>query len=200
MSWCRQSRTDEHRVAKPARGTVTPIGRARDGARDVAMLVVFVRASRARDCALALERAGFSDVAGPFVGASEVPGQRSGFTTAPALLALSKARERHAFGNVVIDVTARDVVRAGARVKLTPSELELLVALARAGGQVVDASTLQRLVCGAPHENGDTHVLRMHIVQLRRKLEDDRKRPRHLLTVWGRGYRLAEVRMVDEAG
>ena len=77
---------------------------------------------------------------------------------------------------------------AGEPVHLTPTEWRLLEILLRSPGQLVPASRLLTEVWGAGNEQ-HSHYLRFHMAGLRRKLEDDPPRPRHLLTEPGMGYR-----------
>jgi two-component system, OmpR family, KDP operon response regulator KdpE len=81
-------------------------------------------------------------------------------------------------------VTATD----GADIKLTPTEWHLLEVLARNPGRVVDHAKLLTEVWG-PAFQEQTNYLRVYMATLRRKLEPDAARPRHLLTESGRGYR-----------
>jgi two-component system KDP operon response regulator KdpE len=96
-------------------------------------------------------------------------------------------------GQCDIDLTARTVTRrrpgeAGAAVHLTRTEWRLVEILLRSPGQLIPAARLLADVWGAGHER-HTHYLRFHMAGLRRKLEDDPPRPRHLLTEPGMGYR-----------
>jgi two-component system KDP operon response regulator KdpE len=88
-----------------------------------------------------------------------------------------------------VDLHRRLVVRDGEPVRLTPTEWHLLEVLARAPGRVVPQQLLLGELRG-PHLAGDGHYLRVYVAQLRRKLEPDPARPRHLLTEPGVGYRL----------
>ncbi|WP_298805740.1 response regulator [uncultured Pseudokineococcus sp.] len=88
-----------------------------------------------------------------------------------------------------VDLARRLVLRDGAPVRLTPTEWHLLELLARAPGRVVPQQLLLAELRG-PHLRGDGHYLRVYVAQLRRKLERDPSRPRHLLTEPGVGYRL----------
>ena len=94
------------------------------------------------------------------------------------------------FADVRLDAAAHTVTRGGAAVALRPKEYDLLVALlARAGG-VATRDALLREVWG--YERGVTsRTVDTHMAELRRKLEPDPARPRHLLTVRKTGYRLA---------
>ena len=71
---------------------------------------------------------------------------------------------------------------------LTPTEWRLLEILLNAPGQLVSSDRLLGEVWGPGFERS-THYLRFHVAGLRRKLEDDPHRPRHLLTEPGMGYR-----------
>jgi two-component system, OmpR family, KDP operon response regulator KdpE len=96
-------------------------------------------------------------------------------------------------GRSRIDLAARTVTRPDPGlepepVHLTRTEWRLLEILLRSPGQLIPASRLLAEVWGAGHER-HTHYLRFHMAGLRRKLEDDPPRPRHLLTEPGMGYR-----------
>jgi two-component system, OmpR family, KDP operon response regulator KdpE len=93
-------------------------------------------------------------------------------------------------GELVIDLEARRVLREGMEVKLTPTEYRLLAALARHPGRVLTQRTLLTEVWG-PGYVERPHYLRIFMANLRRKLERDPARPRHLLTETGVGYRFA---------
>jgi two-component system, OmpR family, KDP operon response regulator KdpE len=73
-------------------------------------------------------------------------------------------------------------------VHLTPTEWRLLEVLLRSPGQLVASGRLLAQVWGPGFEH-NAHYLRFHMARLRRKLEDDPPRPRHLLTEPGMGYR-----------
>jgi two-component system, OmpR family, KDP operon response regulator KdpE len=108
------------------------------------------------------------------------------------------SRQLFTIGHCTVDLTARTVVRHGVDggidgsepepVRLTRTEWRLLEALLRSPGQLVLASRLLAELWGPGAENS-THYLRFHMARLRRKLEDDPPRPRHLLTEPGMGYR-----------
>jgi len=94
------------------------------------------------------------------------------------------------FGAVEIDRAARTVTRLGEPVTLAPREFDLLVALYDRGGAVASRQELLREVWG--HRGVVlTRTVDIHVAELRRKLEDDPAAPRHILTVWKRGYRLS---------
>jgi two-component system KDP operon response regulator KdpE len=72
--------------------------------------------------------------------------------------------------------------------RLTPLEWAILEPLLRRPGQLVGTTELAASVWGGGFQQRGNCV-RFHLVQLRRKLEDDPARPRHLLTEHGMGYR-----------
>ena len=74
---------------------------------------------------------------------------------------------------------------------LTPTEWRMLEFLARNPGLLVTRQTLLTEIWGSEHVT-DTGYLRLYMSQLRKKLEADPARPRHLLTESGMGYRLID--------
>ncbi|MCA1188879.1 MULTISPECIES: response regulator [unclassified Saccharopolyspora] len=87
-----------------------------------------------------------------------------------------------------VDLAAKKVLRAGAEVHLTPTEWGMLEVLVRNRGKLVAQRRLLQEVWGPAYAD-EFHYLRVYIAQLRRKLEDDPSRPRHLITEAGMGYR-----------
>ena len=92
------------------------------------------------------------------------------------------------FGPVMVDLTRRIVERGGEPVHLTPIEYRLLTHLASQPDRVVTHQQLLKSVWGPGHAE-DTHYVRVHMANLRKKVEDDPSMPRHLLTEAGIGYR-----------
>lgn len=91
-------------------------------------------------------------------------------------------------GDVTIDFVAHKVQRAGQDVHLTKTEWGVLELLVRNRGRLVSQRQLLRDVWGPAYEN-ESHYLRVYLAQLRRKLESEPSRPRHLITEPGMGYR-----------
>jgi len=91
--------------------------------------------------------------------------------------------------DVVIDLGRRSVLKAGTEVRLSPTEYSVLSHLARHAGAVVDHRTLLREVWGPSHVH-ERNYLWTFIQRLRQKLEDDPRRPRVIVSVGSRGYRL----------
>ncbi|WP_112263147.1 response regulator [Lentzea terrae] len=88
-----------------------------------------------------------------------------------------------------VDLAVKRVHRDDREVHLTPTEWGLLEILARNPGRLVSQKQLLTEVWG-PTYVGETQYLRVYLAQLRRKLEVDPSRPRHLVTEPGMGYRL----------
>jgi two-component system KDP operon response regulator KdpE len=93
------------------------------------------------------------------------------------------------FGEITVDLARRQVTRDGIVVHLTPIEYRLLSLLIANAGRVITHRQLLREVWGPSHAE-DTHYLRVYMTGLRRKLEKDPARPRHIRTESGVGYRL----------
>ena len=87
-----------------------------------------------------------------------------------------------------IDLAAKKVRRDGHEVHLTKTEWGVLELLVRNRGRLVAQKQLLHDVWGPSYET-ESHYLRVYLAQLRRKLEPEPARPRHLLTEPGMGYR-----------
>ena len=96
-------------------------------------------------------------------------------------------------GDLRIDLPDKRVLRAGTEVRLTPTEWGLLAALVTRPGRLVPQRQLLHEVWGPAYEK-ETNYLRVHMANLRRKLEADPSRPLHLLTEPGMGYRFVPDR------
>lgn len=95
---------------------------------------------------------------------------------------------RIAFGNISIDLARRVVERDGQALHLTPIEYRLLTYLAGQANRVVTHRQLLTVVWGPGHSE-DSHYVRVHMANLRKKIEADPSLPRHLITESGIGYR-----------
>ncbi|GGQ46789.1 two-component system KDP operon response regulator KdpE [Actinomadura coerulea] len=87
-----------------------------------------------------------------------------------------------------IDLGAKRVTRAGQEIRLTPTEWNILEVLVRNTGALVGQRQLLQEVWGPAYDK-ETNYLRVYLAHLRRKLEPDPSRPRHLITEPGMGYR-----------
>jgi two-component system, OmpR family, KDP operon response regulator KdpE len=93
-------------------------------------------------------------------------------------------------GDLRIDLARRHVMRGDEDVHLTPTEYELLAALATQSGRVLTHSWLLQRIWGPGYEE-NVQNLHVFISQLRRKIEPAPARPRYILTEPGIGYRFA---------
>lgn len=108
---------------------------------------------------------------------------------APATRArLPGDENRMRFGRIDVDLSAQIVYREGQRVDLSPKAYELMVALFNRQGGVARREELLRDVWGHRHAIS-TRTVDAHILEVRRKLEDDPQEPKHFLTVRKAGYR-----------
>jgi len=94
-------------------------------------------------------------------------------------------------GDLVVDLGKREVTREGTRIALTPTEYDLLRVLAQNLGKVLTHTQLLRQVWGAAYEE-ESHLLRVNISNLRRKIEPNPDQPQFVLTEPGVGYRMQD--------
>ena len=96
------------------------------------------------------------------------------------------------FGNITVDLSRRTVERRSGQgseiLHLTPIEYKLLTHLASQPDRVITHAQLLKAVWGPGHTE-DTHYVRVHMANLRKKVEDNASMPRHLRTEAGVGYR-----------
>lgn len=90
---------------------------------------------------------------------------------------------------LTVDLAHRQVSVNGQEIALTPTEYDLLRLLAQNAGKVLTHRQLLRQVWGGEYED-ETHLLRVNVSNLRRKIEPDPARPHYILTEPGVGYRL----------
>ena len=90
---------------------------------------------------------------------------------------------------LVVDLAHRIVTVDGQPVSLTPTEYDILRALIQHAGKVLTHQQLIHAVWGGTYEV-ESHLLRVNVSNLRRKLEADPARPRYILTEPGVGYRI----------
>jgi len=93
------------------------------------------------------------------------------------------------FGDVTIDLGAREARKAGQPLPLTLKEFDLLAFLAAHPRRVFSRDQLMERVWGYTSAL-DTGTVTVHVRRLRTKIEDEPSHPRHLETVFGAGYRL----------
>jgi two-component system alkaline phosphatase synthesis response regulator PhoP len=96
---------------------------------------------------------------------------------------------RHRFGDIVVDLDRAEVHRGETVVELVAKEFGLLCFLLEHRGRVVTRDDALTHVWGYD-AMPTTRTVDVHVAGLRQKLEADPRRPRHILTVHGRGYKL----------
>lgn len=95
-------------------------------------------------------------------------------------------------GDLIIDLSAREVKLKGERVKLTVTEYDVLRVLVTHAGKAITHGQMTHQIWG-PRASGQINNLRVIITRLRQKLEADADRPTLILTEPGVGYRLANI-------
>jgi DNA-binding response OmpR family regulator len=100
--------------------------------------------------------------------------------------------ERLIAGSLVLDVPRMRLEVDGRPIELTATEFALLAAMARQPGRVFTRSQLLDAIHGVAFESYE-RAIDAHVRNIRRKIEAEPHEPRHLLTVYGVGYRLADA-------
>lgn len=99
-----------------------------------------------------------------------------------------KKRSVIEIGQYSINTETHRVFKNGNEIELKNKEYELFLFLVMNADIVFDRETLYERIWGVD-SLGDTATVAVHINRLREKLEDDPSKPKHILTVWGAGYR-----------
>ncbi len=99
-----------------------------------------------------------------------------------------KQQEKLSFGNLVINITRREVTLEGDPIQLKPKEYELLEFFAQHKGQMLSREFILERVWGWDFI-GDSRTVDVHVRWLRQKIEDDPSAPVRIVTVRGGGYR-----------
>ncbi len=95
-------------------------------------------------------------------------------------------------GDIRINKVSRTVYKNGTPIEMTSKEFDLLVLLAENNGRVLSKEYLFGQVWGSDSFS-EQQTLTVHIKWLRQKIEDDPKKPKRILTVWGVGYKYESV-------
>ncbi len=103
----------------------------------------------------------------------------------------SGAEPSFELGDLRIDFVRREVTLGGQPAHLTPIEYKLLVYLAQHAGKVLTHRQILKEVWG-PNQAGQNHYVRVHMAELRKKIEAEPARPKLLVTEPGVGYRLRD--------
>jgi two-component system alkaline phosphatase synthesis response regulator PhoP len=106
-------------------------------------------------------------------------------------------KELLSIGELEIDMKKRKVSLAGDTIELTVKEFDLLKLFAANPGRAYSRDTLLDMVWGYKFDGYD-HTVNSHINRLRSKIESDPANPRFIKTVWGFGYRFAELTELEK--
>ncbi len=94
------------------------------------------------------------------------------------------------WGGVLVSPVNREVTKNGRVIDMRDRETEVLIFLAKNRGRVVSAAELYEGVWGEMSLPSSNNTVTVHILNLRRKLEDNPQDPKLIRTVWGRGYQV----------
>ncbi len=93
--------------------------------------------------------------------------------------------------DIILDRDSREVLVGERSIDLTPSEFDLLAALMATPGRVFSRLDLLDVIQGVRYE-GYERTIDTHVKNLRSKIEEDPRKPNHIETVYGVGYRLSK--------
>ena len=94
------------------------------------------------------------------------------------------------WGGVVLSPETRELTKNGKPIEMKDKELDILIYLAKNRGRVVSPGELYESVWGDMPLPSSNNTVTVHILNLRRKLEEDTSSPRIVRTVWGKGYQI----------
>ncbi len=100
----------------------------------------------------------------------------------------AKISDEIEIGDFSLNLRRRTLVKRGIEIELTPVEFQIVEYLFSAAGQPVDRLDILKRVWGESFV-GEEKIVDVNIRRLRMKIEDDPSEPRHIVTVWGRGYK-----------
>lgn len=95
-------------------------------------------------------------------------------------------------GNIKINKVSRTAYKNDVPIEMTAKELDLLLLLMENSGKAMTKEYLFNQIWGSDSFS-EQQTLTVHIKWLRQKIEDDPKNPKHILTVWGVGYKYEGV-------
>ena len=94
------------------------------------------------------------------------------------------------WGGVVLLTDSREVTKNGEPIDIRDKEMDMLIYLAKNRGKVVSPGQLYESVWEEMPLPSSGNTITVHILNLRRKLEDDPSSPKIIRTVWGKGYQI----------
>jgi len=102
----------------------------------------------------------------------------------------SKGDSTLSIGGLEVDFSSRRVCSCGSEVALTDTEYAILEHLLKNRGLTVTAAELYEAVWGEKFFSGSSNTVMVHVLNLRRKVEEDPSRPKIIRTIWGKGYQI----------
>jgi len=175
-------------VMLPKRNGLEVLHELRAEGQTMPIIILSAKAAE-MDKVAGLELGAEDYVAKPFSLAELLARVRAALRRGHAPAAAMGARRRVIlFGEVEVDVDARNVKRGGEPVEMTAREFDVLVCLINERGRVLSRDDIFRRVWGPKH-HGTPRTVDNFIQQLRAKLESDPQEPAHIQTVRGVGYR-----------
>jgi len=93
-------------------------------------------------------------------------------------------------GGITVNTERREVMKSGARIEMRDKEMDVLIYLVKNRGRCIGAPELYEAVWGEMPLPSSGNNITVHILNLRRKIEDNPESPRIIRTVWGRGYQI----------
>ena len=103
----------------------------------------------------------------------------------------ARGQGRLEIGDLALELDARTLTKGGVPIPLTRTELGILAYLMPNAGRIVSPAQILGHVWGEAYE-GENEILRVAILRLRRKIEDDPSKPRYIVTHVGLGYSFAK--------
>ena len=94
------------------------------------------------------------------------------------------------WNGVMLNPKTRGVTKSGTPLDIRDKEMDILIYLAKNKGKVVSPKELYEAVWGEMSLPSSNNTITVHILNLRRKLEDDPSAPKIIRTVWGKGYQI----------
>jgi DNA-binding response OmpR family regulator len=94
-------------------------------------------------------------------------------------------------GEFVLNLKSRSLTKAGKPVELTQVEFQIMEFFMRNPNAALERAEILKQVWGGSYF-GDVKIVDVNIRRLRMKIEDDPSSPRHILTIWGYGYKWAD--------
>jgi len=91
-------------------------------------------------------------------------------------------------GSITIDMKTRSAIKNGKKISLTDKEYDILQYFMEHRGEIVENKTLYEGVWGEKYLPSAGNTIMVHILNLRKKLEEDVNKPKMIKTVWGKGY------------